>query len=372
MFSTLLFVAVLLLTYANGANDNFKGTAPLWGSNMLNYRQSLLLATIFTFAGSLCSYFFAKALIQNFSGVGLVPDFLVHAIPFVLSVALGAAVTVFLATKLGFPVSTTHGLVGALIGAGLVGAPNAVNFVKLGNTFFLPLIASPVMAVILSVIIYSLFTLLRKRAGITYGSCACIGKESMPVLLTANLKTSSIVKVPALEMTVASSEICQMKYQGKLLGFSIQPLLDKIHYVSGGAVCFARSLNDTPKFLALLLLCQFLPLKINIFLLAIVMVMGGWMHAKKVAETMSRKITKLNPGQGLTANLVTSFLVIVASRFGLPVSTTHVSVGSIYGIGLVNGSADKKQMRRIFASWILTLPIAASFSALFYFLFKII
>jgi len=71
MISILLFAAVLLLTYSNGANDNFKGTATLWGSGTLNYRQALILATVFTFAGSLCSYFFAESLIRNFSVKGL-------------------------------------------------------------------------------------------------------------------------------------------------------------------------------------------------------------------------------------------------------------------------------------------------------------
>ncbi len=365
-----LLLATLLLAYANGANDNFKGTATLWGSSTLTYRQSLLLATVFTFAGSLCSYFFATALIQNFSGKGLVPDALVHSVPFILSVALGASFTVLLATKLGFPISTTHSLVGALVGAGLVGAGSAINFDKLGSTFFLPLLASPLMAIGLSAVFYSLFTRLRKTAGITAESCACLGNQRIPVLLTRETNLIDAKAAPLLKATMASTEQCKMQYQGRLLGIRFQPLLNNLHCISAGAVSFARGMNDTPKLVALLLLCQFFELKVNILLLAIVMAIGGLLHAKRVASTMSHKITNLNPGQGFTANLVTSFLVIVASRFGLPVSTTHVSVGSIFGIGLVNGSADKKQISGITASWVLTLPIAAIISAGFYFLFK--
>lgn len=202
-------------------------------------------------------------------------------------------------------------------------------------------------------------------------SCACIG-EQLPLELAMPENYTMSTSASALKVTVASDEQCAMQYQGRFLGIRFQPLVDKLHYLSAGAVCFARSLNDTPKFIALLLLCQFFVMKVNFLLLAIVMGIGGLLHAKKVATTMSRKITKLNAGQGLTANLVTSFLVIVASRFGLPVSTTHVSVGSIFGIGLVNGSADKKQMKGIAASWILTLPVAAILGAGFYLLFKIL
>jgi inorganic phosphate transporter, PiT family len=81
---------------------------------------------------------------------------------------------------------------------------------------------------------------------------------------------------------------------------------------------------------------------------------------------MSKKISKIEPGQGLVANGITGMLVIAASRFGLPVSTTHVSVGSIFGVGLVSGTADTKVFFQILLSWVLTLPIAALLSAVFY------
>ena len=81
----LLLLAVLLLTYSNGANDNFKGVATLWGSGTLQYRPALILATLTTFAGSICSYFFAAELIKNFSGKGLVPDDIIKSVDFVLA-----------------------------------------------------------------------------------------------------------------------------------------------------------------------------------------------------------------------------------------------------------------------------------------------
>ena len=86
--------------------------------------------------------------------------------------------------------------------------------------------------------------------------------------------------------------------------------------------------------------------------------------AHRVAETMSKKISKMNDGQALTANLVTAALVIGASRIGVPVSTTHVSVGAITGAGLVNGSASPSVLSAILMSWLLTLPVAALIAGL--------
>jgi len=362
-----LFIAVVLLTYSNGANDNFKGVATLWGSGTLSYKSALVLATIATFAGSVCSYFFAETLIKNFSGKGLVPDNIIHSADFVLSVALAAGTTVLLATRFGFPISTTHGLVGALIGAGLVAVGSAVNFSKLGNTFFLPLVLSPVLAVILSSVIYMLFHYSRKATGITEESCGCVGTKVAAVPVVAS--SASFVSLPVIQATVDTNENCAMQYQGQFLGISFQPLLNNLHFASAAIVSFARGLNDTPKLVSLLLITQLFNIPVYISLLAIVMAVGGVLNAHKVAATMSQKISKFNHGQGFTANLITGALVILASKFGLPVSTTHVSVGSIFGIGLVNGTANKKEISKIALSWVLTLPIAAILSAIFYFVF---
>jgi PiT family inorganic phosphate transporter len=131
----LSFLAVVLLAFANGANDNFKGVATLWGSATLSYRSALILTTAATFAGSVCSFFLATALIKNFSGKGLVPDNIIQSTGFVLAIALAAGSTVLLATRLGFPISTTHGLLGALTGAGLLAVGTGVNFYILGKYF---------------------------------------------------------------------------------------------------------------------------------------------------------------------------------------------------------------------------------------------
>ena len=109
-----LFVATCFLAYSNGSNDNFKGVASLYGCRAASYRTAITWATMTTFAGSIASIFLAQALLKRFSGKGLVPETLVGSEQFLLAVALGAAITVILATLLGFPISTTHGITGAL------------------------------------------------------------------------------------------------------------------------------------------------------------------------------------------------------------------------------------------------------------------
>ena len=98
-------------------------------------------------AGSIASTFFAQSLFKQFSGAGLVPDAAVST-SYLLAVALGAGITVILATRFGFPVSTTHGLTGAMIGAGLLAVGSEVKFDVLGAKFILPLLVSPIIAIV--------------------------------------------------------------------------------------------------------------------------------------------------------------------------------------------------------------------------------
>src|SRR4051812_34505001 len=109
MLVPLLFAAVCFLAWSNGANDNFKGVASLFGSRTCGYRMALGWATATTFAGSATAFFCAAVLLRKFSGKGLVPDALTSSPHFLLAVALGTGLTVIVATRLGFPISTTHG-----------------------------------------------------------------------------------------------------------------------------------------------------------------------------------------------------------------------------------------------------------------------
>jgi inorganic phosphate transporter, PiT family len=369
---TFLFLITCFLAYSNGANDNFKGVATLFGSKTTSYQTAIRWATITTFAGSICSIFLAQELVKNFSGKGLVPDDIIASPDFLLSVALGAGLTVMLATLTGFPVSTTHGLTGALAGAGLVAVGTQVNFAMLGGSFFLPLLISPLIAVIFGAVAYTLARGIRIRLGVTKEWCLCVGQSEQLIPISDPSSVLSFSRVPLPDLNLATQENCTQRYQGRLVGINVQKALDVAHFISAGSMSFARGLNDTPKIVALLLVIESLGLRLGMLAVALGMAVGGLLNARKVAITMSQKITRLNHGQGFISNLVTSILVIFASRLGLPVSTTHVSVGSLFGIGLISRQADLRVIIGIVLSWILTLPIAATLAGGIYWLLKVL
>ena len=362
----LLFLAACFLAYNNGANDNFKGVATLFGSKTTNYKGAISWATVTTFLGSIAALFLATTLVKNFSGKGLVPDELILAPEFAASIALGSSLTVFIATRIGMPISTTHSLVGALFGSGVVAVGSAFNFAKLGGTFLFPLIVSPLMAAVVSMLVYLVFRKTRIAMGVNKDTFISVGEDIVPNRgKEGNNKEFSLE--PSTSQAIPFTDHSQVEtYQGNLLGIKAQKLLDYAHYLSAGIVSFARGLNDTPKIVGLLLVVNWLDIKWGMLAIALAIAVGGLLNAKRVGQIVANKITPMNHGQGFTANLITGLLVTTASIHGMPVSTTHVSVGSIFGIGTVTKKADIKTVRNILLSWLLTLPIAALCSAIAY------
>ena len=283
---------------------------------------------------------------------------------------MGASITVMLATIGGFPISTTHGLTGALVGAGLVAIGTQVNFTALQNTFLLPLLLSPILAILLGTFTYALFRLIRISLGIQKEWCICVGSTQQFIPVTQPNSTNLLQSVIVPDVALDTPEKCKQRYIGNFIGINNQQIVNVSHFISAGIVSFARGLNDTPKIVALLLISEtLLSIQGGMLAVGLAIAAGGLLNAKKVAETMSKKISAMNYGQGLAANLATGILVIAASKYGLPVSTTHVSVGSIFGIGLLSKQANVRVFYQILLSWILTLPIAAIVSAIAYFIF---
>ncbi len=312
MLTAILLLAILFVAFTNGANANFKGVASLYGSGTTTLRGALMWGTLTTFCGSIAAAFFAEGLLKKFSGRGIVPDVLVESPTFVSGVAIGAASTSFLATRLGFPVSTTHALLGALMGAGLAGSGTNVQFGALATQFVLPLLFSPAIAIVLAATVYRLLKSIR---------------------LAPDHRTRT---------------------------------LDVLHFLSTGAASFARGLNDTPKITALLLVVPGLDIRWGFLIVAATIAIGAWLDAERVAETLGKKVTAMNPGQGFAASLVTAGLVTTASLHSLPVSTTHVSVGSLLGIGAATRQAKWRKAGEILLAWISTVPCAAMLSAIAY------
>jgi len=368
MWIFVVFVATVFLAYANGANDNFKGVATLFGSQTTSYKVAIWWATAATFAGSICSVILASALLKSFSGKGLVPDAIADTTSFHIAVALGAALTIIFATITGFPISTTHGITGALTGAGLAAIGTELNFTALGKSFFIPLLASPLIATVLGVVLYSLLHYLRTAFKVEKAWCVCVGNKQELIPVATGISRDDLAAATIPDLAIDTTENCSQRYVGDFWGIDSQKLVDASHFLSAGAVSFARGLNDTPKIVALLLTVTAFSIQGGMLAVGLGMAVGGILNARKVAETVSNKITTLNPGKGLAANVVTGFLVIFASRMGVPVSTTHVSVGSIFGVGVVSQTAHLGMFSKVLSSWFLTLPIAAIISGVTYLL----
>ncbi len=355
--------AALALAFANGANDNFKATATVYGSETLGYAKARRLATVAQLAGSAASVVLAERLLRTFGGKGLVPDAVVADPSFLVAVGAGAATTVLIATRVGLPISTTHALVGGLAGAGLALVPRELSWAALGGSYFAPLMLSPLLAIAVAAIFYPLVHRLRTRIGIETDMCLCIGETRVPV--TVGNDGTMLLRGSGVAVTADSPERCREFYSGRVAGMSFQGVIDRLHLGSAFSLGFARGLNDTPKVLALLVAAGWSGLdpRLSLGAVALAMALGGYLRARRVAETLSHRITEISTGQGLLANGISSGLVIGASLLGSPVSTTHVSTGALFGIGVWNDRTDWKTVGTIVAAWVGTLPVAAALAA---------
>ena len=126
---------------------------------------------------------------------------------------------------------------------------------------------------------------------------------------------------------------------------------------------FARGLNDTPKIVGLLAGASLLSPLPAAIAVGGCMAIGGLVAARRVTETLAKRLTPMTPGQGLAGNLAASLLVIGASNLGLPVSTTHVSGGGILGVGASSGGLQMRATAEVLIAWLVTLPVAAALAA---------
>ena len=316
--------------------------------------------------------FLAGKLLSSFSGKGLVDENLARSPDYGAAVALAAGLTVLLASRIGMPISTTHSLVGALIGSGLA-AGSSVDVARLGSGFFMPLLISPVLAIAATAAVYPVFRFARETLGVDSETCLCVGTEVLEVIPATHPahRAAALERAERLTTSVGNAVTCESRYRGRLLGIGAESVLDSLHFASAGIVSFARGLNDTPKIAALLLLVPAVTVFSATSLVGIAIAVGGIVSARRVAETMSRKVTPMNHGQGFTANLTTGATVIGASLLGAPVSTTHVSCGALFGLGAVTRQARWKMMAVILGAWVATLPLGIALGAGTYLLISI-
>ena len=204
------------------------------------------------------------------------------------------------------------------------------------------------LAAMLGMLAYRLL-LLRK----VENDCACLAAPGFP-----SAAGGAVLHSHALPAIVIAPDVACERLP-TTIKLSVLRSMDRLHILSGMSICFARGVNDTPKLAALLLAGHLLDARLSNVLIAAAMGLGGLMFARRVAETMSRRVTRMDHSQGLAANLITATLVLFASKFGLPVSTTHVSVGAIAGVGASANTLDWHALRNVALSWIATLPLAA-------------
>jgi inorganic phosphate transporter, PiT family len=351
MTALLLIVFTLMLAAANGANDNIKGAATLLGSNVLGYRAAITLATLATGAGGILSIYLANGLLQAFSGKGIVPQEITVSLPFLLPVAVGAAATVCFASIKGMPISTTHALLGGILGAGLAGAAQEVAWTVAVKLMLLPLLLSPLIALALSYLLSPLLRRIRRRDEAA-DPCACVS-EIPSIGMDGTMALRETIVLGHTETAQ-----CAPTQSRTVARLSTRWLLDHAHMLSAAAVSFARGLNDTPKIAALLVASGSLSVVSSSLWVIVAMSAGGLIAGRRVASTLAFKVTRMDAGEGLGGNLVTAALVIGASRFGLPVSTTHVSTGALFGIAAANGGGHWSVIRTILLAWCFTLPAA--------------
>jgi inorganic phosphate transporter, PiT family len=361
------FGLLATLAFANGANDASKGIATLAGSGVTSYRKAIGWGTIWTVGGGIMALFFSSAMVETFSngiltnttGAALVSPALV------ISVMLGSMGWVLFATKTGLPVSTTHAITGALCGAGLTALGwNGILWSSLVHKVVIPLAFSPLVAVGIS---FLLSPVIRWSLAGWKGHCICVLPLQKAQLMVEQSGLVRMVPAETELVTIVDAPQCEAPQV-----LSLRVGADTFHWITSGMTSLARGLNDAPKMAALLVGFGLMSndrvphlMLVAFGIVAVSMGLGSFLGGLRVTEVLAEKVTKMDHQEGFSANLTTALLVTVAARFGLPVSTTHVSSGAIIGMGLRKGSGHIhwKTVWEMLLAWIVTLPAAAALSA---------
>lgn len=325
--ATAIFL-LILLSFANGANDVSKSIATLAGAGVASMSKAVNWGVFWTLIGALSGMIWGGAIVKNLSSSFYAADTEMN-LNIALAVAIAPIIWVFLSTYFKLPVSTTHSLVGAFIGTGLFAyGVDGIVWQKVGTKIVLPLLISPFASIFIAIIGYNF---IRK--------------------MTAKLP----------------------KNHYQILGFKFHINEDILHWFTSGLLTFARGLNDTPKLIAVILpIIMLSPEQLGsqyYIIGAISMSAGAWLIGKRITQVLAENVTKMDHHQGFAANLISSFLVIGASRFGLPVSTTHVSTSAIIGVGIAGKSQLKmKTIYAMLGAWLITVPGAGLIAGAVYYL----
>ena len=408
IFMALAVVFGLYMTWGIGANDVANAMGTSVGSGAISVKQAIIIAAIFEFAGAFIAggnvtKTIRKGIIDPSSIVNQ-PEILVYGM---LAALLAAAIWLMIASTKGWPVSTTHSIVGAVIGFAVVGiGVDAVEWGKVGQ-IAASWVVSPVLGgTIAFLLMMSIRRLIlntenpfqsAKRWGPGY--VFLVGFIISLVTLFKGLKHLNI------ELSVGMSFLAAVTF-GLVLAFIGWMLINRVkvdpdadrdfHFASvekvftpmmiftACAMAFAHGSNDVANGIGPLAavvsivqsggeVAQKASLPLWILVLGGVGIVTGLATmGYRVMKTIGSGITQLTPSRGYCATLAAAATVVLASRTGLPVSTTHIAVGAVIGVGLARGvgAIDLRVIGNIVVSWVITLPIGAALSAIFFFTLK--
>lgn len=408
VFLVLAAVFGLFMAWGIGANDVANAMATSVGSKAITIKQAIIIAAVFEFSGAVL----AGGQVTNTIRKGIVdvealsssPELILYGM---LSSLLAAGIWLLIASRNGWPVSTTHSIVGAIVGFAMVGiGVDAVHWDKVGF-IAVSWVVSPLLAGFAS---YMLFRNVQKLI-LNTDQPFENAKKYVPyyiflvafiialVTLVKGLKHTALdLSTGEQYMYAAVAGVIVMQV-GKYFINKIQldPKADKdFHFanvervfgilmvVTACAMAFAHGSNDVANAIGPVAAVvsivnsggevaakSMLPIWV-LMLGGVGIVLGLMMYGKKVIATVGNNITELTPSRGFAATLAAATTVVFASGTGLPISTTHTLVGAILGVGLARGMAalNLTVIRNIFMSWVVTLPAGALLSIFFFFILK--
>jgi PiT family inorganic phosphate transporter len=408
VFIMLAIVLGLYMTWGIGANDVANAMGTSVGSGAITIKQAIIIAAIFEFAGA----FIAGGNVTKTIRKGIIdptpilgnPEILVWGM---LSALLAAALWLTVASWMGWPVSTTHSIIGAIVGFAMVGiGMDAVNWPKIG-TIVISWVVSPMVGGTFSYLImrsiqrFILDTDTPFRNAQRYAplyiffvgfliSLVTLFKGLKHLEIELNIPESFLIAVllGCIVAVIGRFLIVRLKMQE---AESVHDQFTQIERIFGVmmlftacAMAFAHGSNDVANGIgpmaAVVSIVQSggemaqdsaLPLWILI-LGGCGIVLGLATLGYRVIQTIGTKITELVPTRGFSAELAAAATVVLASRTGIPVSTTHIAVGAVVGVGLARGigALDLRVIGGIFMSWVITLPVGALLSIFFFFFFR--
>jgi len=382
-----------------GANDVANSMASAVGAKAITIRQAIFIAGILNVVGAT----FIGAHVTNTIRKGIVStDILTDphlALIGALSALLAAALWVSFATWKSLPVSTTHSIVGAMIGFGIVaGGFSVINWGKLGAVV-LSWVISPVFSMVIGFVIFKLIvkTIISKKDPYTSAlksSPFFIGLAFFVIILSFLFKTplgkNLAIETPmALVIALILASVLGVSGMRVLRRFikkrasgGEEDIFRRIQIGTSCYVALAQGANDVANAIGPLAVIYFLvktgnigaKVPVPVFLLlfgGVGIACGISMAGYRVMDTIGRKITTLTNTRGFSVDFAAATTVLMASKLGLPVSTTHAAVGGVLGVGLARGveAVNFKIIFQIIIYWVLTVPAAALTSIV---LFKIL